>query len=297
MRRRRALAVRTSAVAVLFARAAHAIDPGVSHEPSADPPLPQDTRAVPSDNLVDYRSQRWWNEGEHRPFLSSTVDVGWVYLRPRLSAGYGKPFHSWAGIDVNPVVSGNGAGAYGGLRFVLPRLDVRAGARYVYSFNREYLNPQPSYDRLDLASTASGAQARVITYEAEAEFSLPGGPGDFIGLGSLSYVHNVPPNMYVFEETLRVIVDPPLVWRGRGGYVFRFGTYRQHSLGVVADVLNVPARHGDTTVRAGPVFRLVLSRHLEVRGSFVPTILSPDRLGLTGGDFTELGFRYRWATE
>jgi hypothetical protein len=101
----------------------------------------------------------------------------------------------------------------------------------------------------------------------------------------------------VFEETLRVVVDPPLVWRGRAGYLFRFGSHDQHSMGPVVDVLHVPARDDAVTLRAGPVLRLTLSRHFDVRGSFVATVSSPDRLGLVGGDFTELGVRWRTATE
>ena len=31
--------------------------------------------------------------------------------------------------------------------------------------------------------------------------------------------------------------------------------------------------------------------------SFITTLISPDRIGLQGGDFTELGVRYRWASE
>ncbi len=77
----------------------------------------------------------------------------------------------------------------------------------------------------------------------------------------------------------------------------RFGTSKQHSVGIVADVLDVPKRDDSLTVRVGPVVRIVLSRRIEVRGSFVPTVVSPDHLGIIGGDFTELGFRYRWATE
>jgi hypothetical protein len=42
---------------------------------------------------------------------------------------------------------------------------------------------------------------------------------------------------------------------------------------------------------------MALSRRVEVRGSFVFTVVSPDRIGLVGGDFTELGVRYRWASE
>jgi hypothetical protein len=222
--------------------------------------------------------------------------VGWVYLRPRLSAGYGRPFSAWVGLDANPIVSGDSVGGYAGVRLVLPHLNLRVGPRFAASFNRNYLSPQRSYNRLDLDSTV-GDPARLFTWEAEVETSLPVGPGDVVGLGSVSYVTNVPSGQLAFEESLRVIVAPPLVWRGRAGYLVRFGSAGQHSIGVVADVLDVPKRDDSMTVRVGPVVRIVLSRRVEVRGSFVPTIVSPDHIGLVGGDFTELGFRYRWATE
>ena len=79
--------------------------------------------------------------------------------------------------------------------------------------------------------------------------------------------------------------------------MFRFGNLDQYSVGPVVDVLNVPGRDDSTTVRTGPVLRITLSRHFDVRGSFVYTVFSPDRLGLVGSDFTELGVRYRLATE
>lgn len=256
--------------------------------------------AYPPDALIDLKMQRSWNEGRTRAFLATTLDVGWTYIRPRAAIGYGKPFGTWFGIDLNPIISGNGLGAYGGLRLSLPRVDLRVGSRYMAAFNRNYLNPPAStsagYNRQDLDSTV-GNPSRVLTFEAELEASLPAGPGDIIGLGSVSYVTGVPDGQYVFEETLRTIVNPPLVWRARLGYVFRFGSYRQHSLGIVGDGLDVPGRDDSKTFRLGPIVRIVLSRRVEVRGSFVPTIISPDHLGLVGGDFTELGFRYRWATE
>jgi hypothetical protein len=277
-----------------LARGAHAIEPGIANPGTADPPLPVPTPT--RDELVDLGVPRTWNEGPVRPFVATMLDVGWVYLRPRVSLGYGRPFSSWVGVDANPVVSGQGLGGYGGVRLALPRFDLRVGTRFIGAFNRSYLDPQDTYDRLDLSSTVN-AGAQVVTHEAELEFSAPLGPGDFIGLMSGSYVRNVPDGKYVFEETLRVVVAPPLVWRARGGYVVRFGSFRQHSLGFVVDVLDVPKRDDSKTVRVGPVVRIVLSRRVEVRGSFVPTIFSQDSLGLIGGDFTELGFRYRWATE
>jgi hypothetical protein len=280
------------------AHAAHA-QGGQVAGPNNDTPLPPEPRpgvSYPPDALIDTTMRRSWNEGTPRAFLATTLDVGWTYLRPRASLGYGKPFGAWFGIDVNPIISGVGLGAYGGLRLSLPRFDLRVGPRYFASFNRNYLNPQLSYNRQDLDSTA-GDPSRVITYEAEMEASVPAGPGDIIGLASVSYVTGVPDGQLVFEETLRTIVKPPLVWRARIGYVVRFGSFRQHSLGIVGEGLDVPERDDSKTIRVGPIVRIVLSRRVEVRGSFVPTIFSPDHIGLIGGDFTELGFRYRWATE
>ena len=272
------------------------LPPDEHPQPESTPERPRPGVSYPPDALMDAQMRRSWNEGETRAFLATTLDVGWTYLRPRASVGYGRPFGTWFGIDANPIIAGNGLGAYGGLRLALPRFDVRVGPRYMAAFNRNYLNPQNSYNRQDLDSTV-GDPSRVLTFEAEVEASVPAGPGDIIGLGSISYVTGVPDGQLVFEETLRTIVAPPLVWRARVGYVIRFGSYRQHSLGIVGEGLDVPKREDSRTFRLGPVVRIVLSRRIEVRGSFVPTIVSPDHLGLIGGDFTELGFRYRWATE
>ena len=90
---------------------------------------------------------------------------------------------------------------------------------------------------------------------------------------------------------------PPFVWRTRVGYAFTFGEHNQHSFGPAVDFLDVPKRDDSRTVRVGPILRMQLSRRVDVRGSFIVTVVSPDRIGLVGGDFTELGLRYRWASE
>jgi len=51
------------------------------------------------------------------------------------------------------------------------------------------------------------------------------------------------------------------------------------------------------TVRTGLVLRVVISVALELRGSLVPAVLAPDGIGILGGDFGELGLRWRWATD
>jgi hypothetical protein len=264
--------------------------------PVIDPTPPLGILPTATDALVDPRMVRSWGAAPSRWFLSTTADVGFVYARPRLSAGYGKPFTKWFGVDINPVAAGSGLGAYGGLRLEIPFLDIRAGVRYYRAFNRTYLDPHDHYDRIQL-EVEGGTVSQVITYETEADSSIPIGPGNLVLRGSASYLTNVPNGKYVFEETLRIIANPPLVWRVRGGYVLRLGDYQQHSIGMVVDALDVPNRDDSKTIRVGPILRWVLSRRVEVRGSFVLTVYSPDRIGLVGSDFTELGVRYRWATE
>ncbi len=271
--------------------------------PAPPPPLVEDSAKPPlgifptaQDALIDPRMARSWGELPPRWFVSTAFDVGFVYARPRVSAGYGRPFTSWVGLDANPIASGAGLGMYGGLRFEIPHVDLRLGPRYFVAFQHTYLDDRDSYSRLQL-ETEGGQKAKTLTYEAELDMSLPLGPGALLGRGSVSYVTGVPEGQSVFEETLHVIVKPPLVWRVRGGYALRLGRYSQHSIGFVVDVLDVPKRDDSVTLRAGPVLRMVLSRRVEVRGSFVVTVSSPDKIGLVGGDFTELGVRYRWATE
>jgi hypothetical protein len=259
--------------------------------------VPGDDLLAPRvDDVVDPTGARTWREGEPRWFAATTIDAGYLYLRPRLTLGYGKPFNTWVGIDLNPIVQSSGLGAYGGLRVAIPYSDLRVGARWFSAFTHSYLPEQPSYDRLDIDDTTR-AKARVTTLEAELTTAIPAGPGDIVALGSVSDVLGVPTGSVAFEETLHIITAPPLVWRVRGGYALKVGDHRQHSIGLVADVLDVPKRDDSLSLRAGPVIRFVLSRHLELRGSFVMTLVSPDRIGLVGGDFTELGIRWRTATE
>jgi hypothetical protein len=264
--------------------------------PSLDQRPPLGIFPTSDDALVDPRMARSWGTLPARAFVSTTIDLGFVYARPRVSLGYGRPFTSWFGLDANPIASKAGLGAYAGLRFEIPHFDIRAGARYFYAFEHTYLETKPHYSRLDLETT-SGTKARTLTYEVEADAAIPAGPGAVLLRASASYVTGVPAGHSVFEETLHVIVEPPVVWRGRAGYVFTFGAHAQHSVGLVADFLDIPKREDSMTVRAGPVLRMTLSRRVDVRGTFVASLVSPDTIGLVGGDFTELGVRYRWATE
>jgi hypothetical protein len=281
-------------LAVTRAATLRAAEPAGEAFPDSNPPL--GLLPTPEDALMDPRMARSWGTLPPRFFAATTVDVGFVYLRPRLSVGYGRPFTEWIGFDANPIASENGLGAYAGLRIEIPHLDFRFGPRYFASFEHTYLPRQRNYSRLDLEDRL-GASSRTLTYEAELDFTFDLGPGKLLLRGSGSYVTGVPDGQDAFEETLHIIVEPPLVWRARAAYVFTFGSRNQHSIGPAVDVLDVPKRDDSKTIRVGPLLRLALSRRVDVRGSFIFTVVSPDRIGLEGGDFTELGVRYRWASE
>lgn len=239
-----------------------------------------------------------WKTGWRRLFAATTTDLGYIYLRPRLALGYGVPHYQWMGIELNPIFSRQGVGGWGGVRFALPYIDIRAGARTFYAFERSFLpGDQDTFDRAAL-ETSGGAHARYITMETELNTAIATKIGELALTGSASRVTGFDnPDDYVYEDTLRVIVGSSLVWRTRAAFSFYpFSNYHQFAIGPAVDVIGVPTRD-ELLVRAGLVTRIVLNKAVEVRGSFVPTIVSRDRLGLVTSDFTELGIRWRWATE
>lgn len=261
---------------------------------TAQAPIPAPLADAPT-MWIDRNLTKSWELGGPRPFFSAQLDVGYLYVRPRVAVGYGKPFHRWVGIEANPfILAGQAAGGYAGIRLDLPNFDIRVGGRQTYSFNRSYQAPLVKYGRWDLESTEK-PRSNITTLETEANVVIPAGPGAFIGLASVSYLLGVPEGDFVYEELLRVMVQPPWVLRSRVGYMFGFGEHRQASIGPAVDVLGIPERE-TVVMRFGLLARFVLSRSFELRGTFMPRIISQDALGLLESDFTELGLRWRWAT-
>jgi hypothetical protein len=235
-----------------------------------------------------------WSSQPVRWFGSAEFDTGFLYVRPRLSAGYGRPHDTWIGIDTNPIFSIEGVAGYAGLRFDVPFVNLRVGGRYWTTFRRSFLLPSDRYSVEDIELRGE-PESRFLTWEAELTVSLPVGPGFMLLEGAGSYVTGVPEGYYVYEETLRVVVDPPWVFRGRVGYTVPLDPDRTIVFGPVFEVVHNPGR--DTHVyRAGALARVTLSSALEARGTFVPAVATPDPLGARGGDAFLLGIRYRWAT-
>jgi hypothetical protein len=134
-----------------------------------------------------------------------------------------------------------------------------------------------------------------VTLEAEVSGGIPAGPGSVLFVLTASSVQGVPAGQYVYEETLRVITNPPAIYRVRTGYAVRLGSEGAARVGVVGEVLDLPGRN-EQVYRAGLVASFAIDDHLEALGLLVVPVWGPDSIGIAGGDFGELGIRYRWAT-
>jgi hypothetical protein len=279
---------------VLFASTAALLGTGGPARADGEAPAPA-AASVDAPMQVPIMQPGHWNRGNARFFAATTLDLGYLYLRPRLTLGYGKPFVLWTGIDMNPIATGSGLGAYGGFRVQVPWFDVRVGARGFRAFDHHFLTPQHSYNSVDLQNTA-GPQSQYVTLEAELSGGIPAGPGSVLLVLTASSVQGVPSGYYVYEETLRVITDPPAIYRARVGYALRLGSEGNARVGVVGEVLDLPGGRKELEYRAGMVASFSIDDHFEAIGLLVVPVFGVDSLGIAGGDFGELGIRYRWAS-
>ena len=234
-----------------------------------------------------------WSAARDRWFAAGSLDVGFLYVRPRVSFGWGRPHFRWFGVDVNPIFQQRNIGAYVGGRLSTPFVDWRIGGRYSVGISRSYLTPKDAYGPRDF-NIDNGTAANYITLETELTLTLPLGPGELLSESALSYVAGVPEQYHVLETIIRSAVAPPWVSRNRLGYIFAFaqGTFR---IGLVAEMVYNPGRDL-LIVRAGVMLRININFRIQIRASWIPALNSPDRLGIRGGDFGLLGLRYRFAS-
>lgn len=256
-----------------------------------DAPAPVPPAAAGTEQAV---VARYWELGRTRPFLAGNIELGYPYLRPRFIAGYGRPFWSWLGVEAYPLFAFGGVGQYFGVGGGIPGLTLRGGSRFFYPFSRTLLVPSEHYTRTEI-QLAEGPKADYLAYEAEAAATAPLFAGSVFGVLTGYRVARVPGDYYLFEDNLRVVMKPPYVWRGRLGYLLAFSRNGAIRVGVAGDVIGLPGR-GEIVVRAGLLGSVSISAELEAQVSLIPVLVSPDSLGIAGGDFGQLGIRYRFAT-
>ena len=237
----------------------------------------------------------YWARGKSMRFAAADLEIGWAYVRPRLSIGFGRPFYRHLSLEGEPLVSPSGAGVYFGARVAVPIAQLKAGARYYAPFERSLLTQRSSYGRLDVEQR-DGPTAERVNLEAafKGEIPLPGGAPFW--LISVHHFGGLQPGFDVYDESLKVVVRPPWLWRARSGYAFRFGKSEALRFGFAQEVLVNPGRSG-YVLRAGILGGVKLGDNLDAQLTFLPAFYSPDSLGLAGADFRHLGIRWRFATD
>jgi hypothetical protein len=270
-----------------LASTVRAAEPFGLDAPSPSPPAPSGTDQA----LV----ARYWELGRTRPFLAGSVEAGFPYLRPRFTAGYGRPFWSWLGVEAYPMLSLGGVGQYFGAAAGLPGLTLRTGGRYFFPIERSLLLPRDGFTRTDL-DLGEGRRADYLAYEAEATATAALFNGSIFGVLTGYRVTRVPSGYYLFEESLRVVMKPPYVWRARLGYLLALSENGAIRVGAAGEVIGLPGRE-EFVVRAGLLGSVSISAELDVQVALIPVLASPDNLGIAGGDFGQLGIRYRFATD
>ncbi|MCA9625296.1 MAG: hypothetical protein KC731_40015 [Myxococcales bacterium] len=284
MARRRLLGLLAVATA-LVAREAKA-------QQLTDLPPPTGSPAVTSG--VEQTRPYWVRSGEHRPFLAAQLELGMVYYRPTLQAGWGKPHYEWFGAEGGTAVSISGTTLYGGLRGQLPNIGLRIGARYEAPFAQRLLPRQHQYDRLDL-ETVKTPHSRYLSWEAEVTANWPVPGGSMLMVLSGYHIDAQIEGYNIWEQNLRQVVEPPWLYRARLGYLAHVGWLGSMRVGAAAEIIGIPLR--DTAaVRAGPIITVSLTHHLQAVGAIMLVARERDTFGIRGADMGQLGLVYRWAT-
>jgi hypothetical protein len=235
-----------------------------------------------------------WSRGTNRWFIASRLDIGFFFLRPRLSAGFGKPHYSWVGVDATPILSTSAVGGYTGVRAEGKYFEARTGTLYQYSFNRSYLPAAPSYGRRDI-DVLEGPRAQYWMWDSELELYLPLGAVRLRSQTQTVFAGGMPDDHYLYVDTLWVVAGPGMTVRQQIGIEFFL---RGTNIGITpaAEFLWLDARN-TSVVRVGAQLRWLLSDEFEVRTTILPVVYSLDHLGRASGDVLEIALRWRWASK
>lgn len=249
------------------------------------------TSTAPGKSRPEYG---YFSAGEPRWFISTQSDLGTPYLKPYLSAGYGKPHWIWAGVDVNAVLTLEMVQPYAGLRASSPLFDLSFGVRDTWSFYRPLLVPAATYSYSDVQD-APGSNARYLAWEAEAVGVVPLPHAALVADLIAVKLLDVPSSRYLYEESYRAVVADGTYAVLRLIAIARLLRENALNIGVLGEHVFETGRNQPVT-RLGPVVILQLTDHLQALGTITLPLVSPDSLGPILGSYAIAGLRYRWAT-
>ena len=236
-----------------------------------------------------------WDTQVPRFHLSGRIDVGFLFVRPRVSVGYGLPHRLWWGADLVPILSGGQWGVYAGIRYQGRRAGFRTGALYSSSFVSGYLVPQSNYDARDL-SLRGQPRAKFFASDSELSVALPLGPVELFSETQPLLLVGPRSSEYVFAETMGAIVAPPFALRQQLGLLFGSAPQLGISWGPAVEAVYVPARSDPMILRVGLTLRMRLYQDVLLHTNLLPAVVSPDNLGRAASPWLTVNVRFLWAT-
>ncbi len=265
--------------------------------PWCDDDVPPEEDPDPAHDPSICEAPPWGFFGLPRWHIAGRVDLGFLFLRPVFLFGYGTPHETYVAFEIDPLIAGRGVGVYSGFRAELPFTELRAGARYFFTFTRSFLRALDTFDHLQIRDR-SGPGAAYLSLEAQLELSIPIGPISIDSETTATYVLAETNSEYpfVFEESLMVVLEPPFVWGTSLGVAIHFGDDDAYYITPTAEIIHLVERE-DIVLRVGLRAGIRMWEDLELRLIAMPAIVSPDSLGAAAGDTFLLGIRYRWVTE
>jgi len=293
------LRILSRARALLFVLATVSLVYAASYERDASA---QDIRDLPSPSnpplpplhIGSNQELPYWAQGRIRPFVAAVFDVGGIFTRAELNLGYGRPHYLWGGIDVWSKLSLDGVTLYTGPRFTLGSLDVRGGIREVQSLSQHFVARQDVYYRPDL-NHQTPPRGHYQSFDGEMSIDVPALGGSIGMLAGIYGIIGVPKAYNVFEDYLRVVVQPPIAWQTRFSYVAFVNRDSSMAVGGQFQLIGNPNR--DLLVfRTGPVVSVALTDHLHAIAAASIVAASKDHLGIAGDEIGEVALRYRWAS-
>ena len=247
---------------------------------------------TPAENRLPRLSP--WQSSRATPFVSLATDAGFIYLRPRLTLGYGAPFWSFVGLDAHWLTTNSFTQPYIGWRASLPFLDVQTGVRAVYPFDRQEMPQRASHDVSEIHLSDGGRRSTYHAADLDVTLLAPVLHGAAF-INTHPFYVDAPRDIHLYEEVSRAIIEPPFAVYNRVGYVYDFGGALKFKGGAMLEYVVTPGRPKNVT-RAGPVVLCSFDKHLDGLFTFSTVLDSSDELGIVHGTYAFIGVLHRMAT-
>lgn len=236
----------------------------------------------------------YWGAGPVRGFAAGVFESAGIGVRTELDLGYGRPHHQWIGVELATALSLRGIGAWATARGQMPWGSVRFGPRFFSGLNQKLIPDTEVVAKAEL-DLNEGLRSKYLSLDGEVNFQIPLPYGSLGVLLNAYGVFLVPDAYLVFEDALKIVIEPPFVGRARVTYLAGIGNPQTLRIGGLAEVMYNPTREY-VNVRIGPAVAVSLTHHFEAFAVAALSVFNRDEIGLAGADLGQIGFRYRWAS-